>query len=85
MSAFNYSANENRLVVVKHWAFKGYQALSLITPPVVLGLAAFRRGRTFTVNQLLRTTYISNSAGEPMLYHQFDMYLIPANDTKVLL
>ncbi|KDQ13151.1 hypothetical protein BOTBODRAFT_33764 [Botryobasidium botryosum FD-172 SS1] len=48
--------------VVRHSALKGYQTLSLLTPPVYI-IANLVRRRPFYINRLLRATWISGVAG----------------------
>ena len=49
---------------------KGYQFLSLLTPPLYVALAVSRYGRShITVNRLLRATWLGGGAGmSPWLY-----------------
>ena len=50
--------------LIRHSMFKGYQALSLLTPPLYTIITLCRRGRQgFTVNRLLRATWIGGGAG----------------------
>lgn len=44
--------------------FKGYQTLSLLTPPLYTIITLYRRGRqSFAVNRLLRATWIGGGVG----------------------
>ncbi|KZT11517.1 uncharacterized protein LAESUDRAFT_783808 [Laetiporus sulphureus 93-53] len=51
--------------MVRRGMTKGYQLLSLLTPPLYSAFALSRYGRAqFTINRLLRATWIGGSVGE---------------------
>lgn len=50
--------------LVRRSMTKGYQLLSILTPPIYIGFNLFRkRNSHFTVNRLLRTTWLAGVAG----------------------
>ena len=50
---------------VRRGMTKGYQILSLLTPPLYAAFAISRYGRShINVNRLLRATWLGGSAGE---------------------
>lgn len=74
-SSTNMSDNDNpntkalvweadREHVIRHAAFKGYQAFSLLAPPLYTGLLIWRKGRSsFTIARILRATWIGSAGG----------------------
>ena len=50
--------------LIRHSMLKGYQALSLLTPPLYTLFTLYRHGRPgFTINRLLRATWIGGGIG----------------------
>jgi len=58
------SSTEDTEFLIRHSMLKGYQALSLLTPPLYTLFTLFRRGRQgFAINHLLRATWIGGGIG----------------------
>lgn len=58
------SPEEDTEFLIRHSMLKGYQAFSLLTPPLYTIITLYRRGRQgFTVNRLLRATWMSGGVG----------------------
>lgn len=58
---------EDMAYVIRHSMKKGYQALSLITPPAYAAISLYRHGRRgFNINKLLRATWIGGGIGVGM-------------------
>jgi len=50
--------------VIRHSMTKGYQAFSILAPPVYTVITLARRGRGgFSINRMLRATWISGGVG----------------------
>lgn len=50
--------------LVRRSMTKGYQLFSLLTPPIYTAFVLTRRGRShFTLNRLLRATWLGGAAG----------------------
>jgi hypothetical protein len=63
--------------LVRRSMTKGYQLFSILTPPIYIGFSLYRKGRGhFTVNRLLRATWLSGVAG---MYHRTTPYPIYAH------
>jgi len=68
MSSENIDLENARIAdtqyLVRRSMTKGYQLLSILTPPIYVGFSLFRQGRGhFTVNRLLRATWLGGVAG----------------------
>ena len=60
--------------LVRRSMTKGYQLLSILTPPIYAGFGLFRKGRGhLTVNRLLRATWLGGAAGR---CHRMTLYSI---------
>lgn len=60
----NVNFNNDREQVIRHASLKGYQALSLLTPPIYTGFLLWRKGRAgFSIARVLRATWIGSLAG----------------------
>ena len=58
------SPAEDTEFLIRHAMLKGYQAFSLFTPPLYTIITLYRRGRQgFSVNRLLRATWIGGGVG----------------------
>lgn len=62
--------------MVRRGMTKGYQLTSLLTPPIYTALVLTRRGRAhFSVNKLLRATWLGGAAGELSDMERFERLL----------
>jgi hypothetical protein len=58
------SSTEDTEFLIRHSMLKGYQALSLLTPPLYTVITLYRRGHQgFVVNRMLRATWIAGGVG----------------------
>ncbi|KAF8475425.1 hypothetical protein JB92DRAFT_2770418 [Gautieria morchelliformis] len=58
------SPTEDTEFLIRHSMLKGYQALSLLTPPLYTVITLYRCGRQgFAVNRMLRATWIAGGVG----------------------
>jgi hypothetical protein len=68
MSSENIDLEHARIAdtqyLVRRSMTKSYQLFSVLTPPIYVGFSIFRKGRGhFTVNRLLRATWLGGAAG----------------------
>ncbi|KAF8522100.1 hypothetical protein BU17DRAFT_44979 [Hysterangium stoloniferum] len=64
MSSVPTNAAADKEFVIRHSMLKGYQAFSLLTPPLYTAVTLFRRGRQgFAINRMLRATWVGGGIG----------------------
>lgn len=63
--------------LVRRSMTKGYQLFSLLTPPVYTAFILARRGRSsFSINRLLRATWLGGAAGELTAFNHIQTLMI---------
>lgn len=59
-----YASHDADTKFLVHQSMKtGYQAFSILTPPVYTAFVLLRRGRTWSLNRFLRATWIGGLTG----------------------
>jgi hypothetical protein len=63
-AASEYARIADTQYLVRRSMTKGYHLFSILTPPIYIGFVLYRKGRAhFTVNRLLRATWLGGVAG----------------------
>ncbi|KAH9997533.1 hypothetical protein BJV77DRAFT_1065153 [Russula vinacea] len=63
-AASEYARIADTQYLVRRSMTKGYHLFSILTPPIYIGFILYRKGRAhFTVNRLLRATWLGGVAG----------------------